>query len=297
MVDAPSVFAGAAQGSPGNGRPAPGPEADPGARLRERLTACARSAPALAVALSGGVDSRFLCFALQRQNIPFLALHARGPHLPAAESRAALDWAARHAIALDVVEFSPLALPEVASGGRERCYACKTALLAALRQCLTRRGLPRARLCDGSNADDLRAYRPGLRALREAGVASPLAEAGIGKADIRSLAREWGLDDPDQAARPCLLTRYAYGCPPDAASLRRLAAAETALAALRDVDGRPALGNFRLRLRPAPLLQCERLPRQHAAAIEAILREQGFWPCAQEESARISGFYDAPPSA
>lgn len=254
-------------------------------------------APALAVALSGGVDSRFLCHALQRQGIPFLALHARGPHIPEAESRAAMRWAAARGLPLEVVDFSPLNLPEVAVGGRERCYACKTALLAALRQRLTQRGLPDALLCDGSNADDLRAYRPGLRALREAGARSPLAETGIAKADIRALGREWGLDDPDQAARPCLLTRYAYGCPPDAASLRRLADAETALAALRDADGLPALGNFRLRLRPAPLLQCERLPRQQATAIADILRTHGFWPCEQAASARISGFYDAPPSA
>ena len=89
-------------------------------RLHERLTACARTAPALAVALSGGVDSRFLCLALQREGIPFLALHAGGPHVPEAESRAALDWAAARGLELEVVPFSPLALPEVVSGSRER---------------------------------------------------------------------------------------------------------------------------------------------------------------------------------
>lgn len=295
MVDSLSVSGGAIAGSL-RGELAGGQLSARAARLRKRLAACA-AAPALAVALSGGVDSRFLCLALQRQGIPFLALHARGPHIPEAESRAAAHWAKGRAIALEMVDFSPLSLPEVVSGSRERCYACKTALLAALRQRLTQRGLPDALLCDGSNADDLRAYRPGLRALREAGVLSPLAEAGIAKADIRALGRDWELDDPDQAARPCLLTRYAYGCPPDATGLRRLAEAETALAALRDGDGRPALGNFRLRLRPAPLLQCERLPRQQATAIAEILRTHGFWPCEQAESARISGFYDGPSSA
>lgn len=297
MVDALSASDGAARTPPRNEPPAAGPGPEAAARLRERLAACAAAAPTLAVALSGGVDSRFLCLALQRQGIPFLALHAAGPHIPGEESRAARDWARDRALSLEVVEFSPLDLPEVASGGRERCYACKTALLAALRQRLTRLGRADALLCDGSNADDRHAYRPGLRALREAGVASPLAEAGIDKAAIRALGRDWGLENPDQAALPCLLTRFAYGCPPDAARLRPLAAAESALAALSGPDGLPALGNFRLRLRPAPLLQCERLPARLAGEMEAILRTHGFWPCDFEESARISGFYDTGPSA
>lgn len=294
MVAAPGASGGTAGGPPRSGQTVSGPGPEAAERLRHCLARHA-TAPSLAVALSGGVDSRFLCLALQRQGIPFLALHAAGPHIPEEESRAAGAWAEGRAIALEVVEFSPLALPEVASGGRERCYACKSALLAALRQRLTRLGRTDALLCDGSNADDGHAYRPGLRALREAGVVSPLAEADIDKATIRALGRAWGLENPDQAARPCLLTRFAYGCPPEAARLRPLAAAESALAALRGPDGLPALGNFRLRLRPDPLLQCERLPARHAEAVEAVLRAHGFWPCELAESAAISGYYDTRP--
>lgn len=270
----------------------PAPLAVAAERLLERLRACARAAPALAVAFSGGVDSRFLCHALQRAGLPFIALHACGPHVPEAESRAAVRWAEAQALRLEVVPFSPLALPGVADGSRERCYACKTGLLAALRERLNRLGLPDALLCDGSNADDLHAHRPGLRALREAGVASPLAEAGIRKADLRRLGALWGLDDPEQAARPCLLTRLAYGCRPEEATLRRLAEAETALAALTAADGSPALGDFRLRLRPRPLLQHARPLSGVQEDAEHILRATGFWPCDFCLTTRISGFFD-----
>lgn len=266
--------------------------ADAAQRLHERLKTCARTAPALAVALSGGVDSRFLCLALQRAGLSFIALHACGPHVPEEESRSAVRWAEARGLRLETVPFSPLALPGVADGGRERCYACKKGLVAALRQRLAACGLPDALLCDGSNADDLQAHRPGLRALREAGVASPLAEAGIRKADLRRLGAAWGLEDPDQTARPCLLTRLAYGCRPEASTLRRLAEAESALAALSDADGHPVLGDFRLRLCPQPLLQHERPTVSHLEQLRHILKATGFWPCDFRQTARISGFFD-----
>lgn len=275
-----------------DGTALPAPLAAAAQRLHERLTACARTAPALAVAFSGGVDSRFLCHALQRAGLPFIALHAGGPHVPEAESRAAIRRAEAGGLRLEVVPFSPLALPEVAAGGRERCYACKAGLIAALRERLTSLGLADALLCDGSNADDLHAHRPGLRALREAGVASPLAEAGITKADLRRLGALWGLDDPGQAARPCLLTRLAYGCRPEEGTLRRLAEAEAALAALTAADGSPALGDFRLRLCPRPLLQHERPLPSAPDHITRILRAAGFWPCDFRQTAHVSGFFD-----
>lgn len=275
-----------------DGTALPAPLAAAAQRLHDRLTACARTAPALAVAYSGGVDSRFLCLALQREGIPFLALHAGGPHVPEAESRTAIRRAEARGLRLEIVPFSPLALPEVAAGSRERCYACKAGLVAALRERLLRLGLPDALLCDGSNADDLHAYRPGLRALREAGVASPLAEAGIAKADLRRLGALWGLDDPGQAARPCLLTRLAYGCRPEEDTLRRLADAEAALAALTAADGSPALGELRLRLCPRPLLQHQRPLSSARDSVESILRATGFWPCDFRQTTSVSGFFD-----
>lgn len=238
----------------------------------------------LAVAFSGGLDSRFLCFALRRAGCDVLALHAAGPHVPQAESVAARRWARTQGLPLLEVRHDPLSLPEVAANSRERCHACKRALMRRLREALAVAGGCRI-LCDGSNADDLIAFRPGQRAVREAGVLSPLALAGLNKQDLRRLGAAWGLDDPQQAARPCLLTRLAYGMHPEPALLARLAAAEADLAAL------PGLGDFRLRLTPAPLLQAATLPAALLPRLRQVLEAHGFGGAGMVEGA-VSGFFD-----
>ena len=204
--------------------------------LPQALARRLRAMPPLVVAFSGGIDSRFLSHAALLSGCDVLAVHARGPHIPAGESAHALAWAEGRGLPLLVVDFDPLSLPEVATNSRQRCYACKTGLLAAIGAALARAGQQGRVLCDGSNADDLVAYRPGLRALQEADVMSPLAESGMDKAAIRAAARATGLDDPDQRARPCLLTRLAYGLAPDADVLARLAAAEEALSGLAGLE-------------------------------------------------------------
>ena len=224
----------------------------------------------LAVAFSGGLDSRFLCFALRRAGCDVLALHATGPHVPQAESAAARRWARAQGLPLLEVRHDPLSLPEVAVNSRERCYACKRALMRRLREALAAAGGCRI-LCDGSNADDLTAFRPGQRAVREAGVLSPLALAGLHKQELRDLGASWGLDDPQQAARPCLLTR--------------LAAAEADLAAL------PGLGDFRLRLTPEPVLQAAVLPDGLRPRVMQVLDAHGFGGAGMVEGT-VSGFFD-----
>ena len=140
-------------------------------------------------------------------------------------------------------------------------------------------------LCDGSNADDLTAFRPGQRAVREAGVLSPLALAGLHKQELRDLGASWGLDDPQQAARPCLLTRLAYGMSPEPTLLSRLAAAEADLAAL------PGLGDFRLRLTPEPVLQAAVLPDGLRPRVMQVLDAHGFGGAGMVEGT-VSGFFD-----
>lgn len=249
--------------------------------------------PRLAVAYSGGLDSRFLCHAALRLGCDVLAVHARGPHIPRDDSRTAADWAGSRGLRLMTVAFDPLTIAEVARTDRRRCYFCKRGLVAKLRQALAEAGEGDRILCDGTNADDMRCYRPGLLALAEHGVRSPLAEAGLGKAALREAAAATGLERPDQRARPCLLTRFAYGLPPSIDCLRRLEAAESALAALRGSEGQPCpLGDFRLRLRPAPLLQAERLPQELRQPVRDILRRYGFFPCDTAVAAHVSGFYD-----
>ena len=245
--------------------------------------------PRIAVAYSGGLDSRFLCHAALLCGCEVLAVHVFGPHIPPQESAGATAWAQQRGLPLLTARFDPLTLPEVENNSPQRCYGCKTGLVNLLRgelAAIAEQG-PGSVLCDGTNADDLQAYRPGLRALEEGRVRSPLAEAGLAKTAIREAARATGLDRPDQRARPCLLTRMAYGMRPDAATLKRLAAAEDELAEAG------TLGDFRLRLMPEPVLQAENMPDPLRPQVQNILQNHGFWPCKMEIGGSISGFYDA----
>ncbi|MTJ92138.1 MAG: PP-loop family protein [Desulfovibrio sp.] len=245
--------------------------------------------PRVAVAYSGGLDSRFLCHAALLCGCDVLAVHVFGPHIPPQESAGATAWAQQRGLPLRTARFDPLALSEVETNSPQRCYGCKTGLVNLLRgelAVIAGEGQGRV-LCDGTNADDLLAYRPGLRALEEGRVRSPLAEAGLSKAAIREAARATGLDRPEQRARPCLLTRMAYGMRPDAATLARLAAAE------EDLAESGQLGDFRLRLTPEPVLQAEKMPDHLLPRVQCILQHLGFWPCKMEIGGNISGFYDA----
>ncbi|WP_297893152.1 PP-loop family protein [uncultured Desulfovibrio sp.] len=276
------------------------------------LAAVLRDLPRLAVAFSGGLDSRFLCHAALLCGCNVLAVHVYGPHIPPQESAGAAAWARERGLRLHTARFDPLALAEVETNSPQRCYGCKTGLVALLRGELAPMAEAHDRvLCDGTNADDLQAYRPGLRALEEGRVRSPLAEAGLTKAQVREAAHVTGLDRPWQRARPCLLTRLAYGMRPEAGTLARLAAAEADLATLGATASAQeesqcvvpeegsvgALGDFRLRLTPEPVLQAEKLPEELLPELRNILIRHGFWPCGLEAGGNISGFYDAGDSA
>ncbi len=280
-----------------------GPNAE---AVPEALARALRRLSPVAVMLSGGVDSRLLCHLAQLCGCDVLAVHALGPHLPPDETSHVVEWAAVRGLVLYTVAVDVLTLPQVAVNGRERCYACKKALIEAFRDALFSLGEGGRVLCDGTNADDAAAYRPGGRALAEGGVRSPLQEAGLTKAGIRALAAATGLDDPGQKARPCLLTRLAYGLPPDAETLERIALAEAAVGRLFADFGLDR--EYRLRLAPDPLLQVQSLPDDapcatgmradteralEARLCEALARE-GFPNCPVVRTASVSGYFDVP---
>ena len=131
-----------------------------------------------ALAYSGGLDSRFLAHAAQRFGFEPVLLHIVGPHIPPEETDYARHWAASRELAYEELPADPLDLALVASGDRRRCYACKRNLFSLLK---ARTDLP---LCDGTNASDAGQYRPGIRAVEELGILSPLASAGLTQDDV-----------------------------------------------------------------------------------------------------------------
>ena len=209
-------------------------------RLQDILSGLA-VAGRFALAYSGGLDSRFLAHAAHLGGFSPLLLHVTGPHVPPEESLFAQSWAENIPLEFRNIPVDTLSLPSVACGARDRCYECKKAMFTRLMQ---ESSLP---LCDGTNASDALAYRPGLRAVRELGVTSPLALAGLTKKEIHSLAEKTGMSLAWQKPRPCLLTRLPYGERPSKELLAAIAAGESAVREVLARGGMPQ-ADFRLRL-------------------------------------------------
>ena len=260
------------------------------AELGRLLRNIAGSGKTLAVAYSGGLDSRFLIHAALRESLDVQALHVRGPHIPRQEYAFALDWATSRNVPLTILDLNPLAMPALRQNPKDRCYHCKTAVFSALRE--SAGTLP---LCDGTNASDLGEYRPGLKALAELGIRSPLAETGIPKTAIRAIAAATGLEDPDQAAQPCLLTRFAYGA---TLSADLLAAVDRAEDAVRDVLAAHGVPDTPFRFRfetpetPALHLTRETFGPETKTALAQALERAGFPGAPVRYMDSLSGYFD-----
>jgi uncharacterized protein len=196
-----------------------------------RLEASLAASGGCLVAYSGGVDSTFLLAVARRALGGRVAaatvrtlFHERGEAAEAARRAAALG------VPHETIDLDLDAHPEVLANPADRCYLCKRLVFTALRRRADELGLPL--LADATQADDLLERRPGLRALRELGVASPLAEAGLGKPEIRALSARLGIEGADRPSAPCLATRVPFGERITAERLARVAAAEHALLAL-----------------------------------------------------------------
>ena len=201
--------------------------------------------PVCAVAFSGGVDSAVLLSAAAAYGKRTAAYFVRTAFQPGFELADARETARRLAVPLTVLEFDILSVPEAAANPADRCYFCKRALFTRLLEEAKADGFPL--LLDGSNASDDAGDRPGMRALAELGVRSPLRECGVTKSDVRRLAREAGLPVWDKPSYACLATRIPAGTAITRRDLDRVARGEALLASL-------GLSDFRLRLRGADAL-------------------------------------------
>ena len=199
---------------------------------RGRLLEVLGTLDTAAVALSSGVDSTLLLAcsveALGTGNV--LALTARSPSVPPAAVTEASDFCHGRGIEHLVVDTREFELPGFDRNPPNRCYLCKREMISAFQKVARSRGIEV--VLEGSNADDALTERPGAAAVRELGARSPLMEAGLAKADVRSLAREMGLVVWDKPNAACLCSRFEVGALLEPEALARVDAAEDALRGL-----------------------------------------------------------------
>lgn len=195
--------------------------------------------PKAALGFSGGVDSSYLLWAAVNAGADIAPYYIQTAFQPAFELEDAKRLCEQIGVKLNVIQLDALADPRVAANPANRCYYCKVGLFGALRARAKADGYDL--LLDGTNASDDAGDRPGMKALREMEVRSPLRECGLTKAMIRQESRKAGLFTWDKPAYACLATRVPTGRTITPELLRRVEGAETALFAL-------GFTNFRVRL-------------------------------------------------
>lgn len=241
----------------------------------QSLRALVQQFPSVLLGYSGGVDSALLAVVLRQElgRDRMLAAIGRSASYPDAQWQVARDVAARFDIPLVEIQTHELEDENYLANPTNRCFYCKTELWHQLLPLARARGL--AVVCDGTNADDLREHRPGKAAGIAAGVRSPLAEAGLTKAEIRAASRELGLPTWDAPAAPCLSSRVQYGLSITPSRLKQVEQGEAYLRRLGiigDLRVRHLGGAARIEVEPTwiPWLEARR------EAVSAHLSGLGF---------------------
>ncbi len=203
----------------------------------QKLRSFLQSHAPAALAFSGGSDSAFLAYVANSVSPgSYTAFTFDTPYMNRSEIREACDFSKKYNIPHTLI---PLPIPEaILNNPGNRCYLCKLVLFSTLKNVAAREGLNY--VFDGSNTDDIQAFRPGRQALKELGVISPLLESNLNKKEIRMLSKELGLPTWNKPSNACLLTRIPYSHKVSGNLLVRIEKAEEFLHAL-------GFGNIRVR--------------------------------------------------
>lgn len=250
------------------------------------------------LAFSGGVDSSLLlkmaCGAARRHGTKVWAVTFDTMLHPACDLENARKVAEEMNASHVVLLVDELEQEELRNNPVNRCYLCKRRLFLRLQEFAAQKGC--SLLLDGTNADDLKEYRPGLAALKELGVKSPLASCGLTKEEVKALAEKYGISAASRPSAPCMATRLPYGASLDYDLLKRIEEGEEFLKKELFSEGKP--GNVRLRVH-GDTARLETDARQFAAVLEKRekiakrLKELGFTYITLDLEGFRSGSMDA----
>ena len=233
-----------------------------------------RSLGRVAVAFSSGVDSTFLLkVAHDVLGDNAVAVTATSCSFPKREFDEAASFCAANGIKQITVVSNELDIPEFRKNPTNRCYLCKSALFKKIISLAKENGIEY--VCEGSNVDDMGDYRPGMKAVAELGIKSPLRECGLSKDEIRALSKEMNLPTWDKPSFACLASRFVYG---EEINEKKLSMVENAEQFLLDMGFK----QFRVRIHGENLARIEVLPADLQSLLskrEEVtehLRELGF---------------------
>jgi uncharacterized protein len=248
------------------------------ARVREKedhLLAILRGMERVLVAFSGGTDSAYLAWAANRAlGDGALAITADSASIPESHKRDAEKFVQQFGIAHEYIETHEFENPDYVRNNPDRCFHCKDELFTRLEAVGRERGYQH--IIYGVNADDLGDYRPGQNAARQHNVASPLAEVGLTKAEIRELSRQAGLPTWDRPASACLSSRFPYGTPVTIQNVKTVETGEERIKALGFRQFRVRFHGEVVRLEIAPEEMAKALTLEMARQFTEIFKSLGF---------------------
>jgi uncharacterized protein len=242
---------------------------------QELLFANLRNLERVIVAFSGGTDSAYLAWAANRVlGKNSLAVTADSASIPESHKRDAEAFVERFGIAHEYIRTQEFDNPDYARNNPDRCFHCKDELFTRLEELGRERGY--RHIVYGVNLDDLGDYRPGQGAAKNHQVASPLADAGLSKAEIRELSRRVGLPTWDRPASACLSSRIPYGTPVTIENVKIVEAGEEQLKALGFRQFRVRFHGEVVRIEIAREEMARALSLEMAARFTEIFKKLGF---------------------